>query len=349
VDIRPLTGLICGMGDDEQPVFDDDFVRGAAFREAALGKPSRASLREVKREARARRRTVAGRPPRKRAPQEGRWRRAGASAAVLALLGGVVTYAVSSQPGPPVRSKDAPIVVPSYSPPPRSTDIFADSKVAAWPIGAAGIVAPVAASVGKFTAKQVGDAYARTVAYVRSAMLDRSVLYGSATAPVLSTIRADSAKRRAGEPAQLMTRFDPRLVEPASDVVRVNGQMTASLAKDALRIKVTFVGVYALRPVATTDALGELVAVRRMATLEFHPQQALPWVYSAAYISDRSSCGAEGPEAVVYVTADLQPPLTSAPPTDASPSGPTVDFNILDPTAKEPDGCFKETSGLRSG
>jgi len=336
------------LGDIEPTVFDDDFVAAATVREgdaAPLAKPSRASLREVKREARERAR---GHVPGRIAPRRTRRlrQRLGAAGLVVFALGGVA-YAVSRLPGPPHRHGAAPIVVPSYSPPPRarSGDAFAGSKVARWPVGAAGVKAPAATAVGAFSAAQVDDAYRRTAAFVRAALLDKSVLYGGATAPVYRTLGPTAASTWRTDPARLMTRFDPRFVKPASAVVRVNGRMTAAPGKEGmLQVNVTYVAVYALRPVHGGDT--ELVAVRRIATLDFAragvARVGTPWVSWAGYTSDHSRCVDKDPfPGYVAVFFD------SAGPTAAPDQGDAKeDVDILDPTATEPDGCFNDTSGL---
>lgn len=332
----------------EHPVFDDEFVRAAPVREADLGPPSRESLREVKREARARRRTVA--PPRRHRPRPSRDRVVG-GLLVVALLVGVGVYAAIRLPGPPKRHRAAPVVVPSYSPPPRAPhDRFADSPVARWPVGAAGLRAPAAAPLGTFTSAQVADAYARTVAIERAALLDRTVLYGRATAPVLSRL-GGAADYWAKTPASLMTRFDPATVVPASDVVRVNGRMTVSLHGKALQVTATYVAVYVLRPAHGPATAGELVAIRHSTHFDYYHAAGSrvggAWVQNTTYISDHSACGTNSPRDATYTTV-LFEQASASPAASSTPAGPLPTFDILDPTAAEPDkSCFTDTSGLR--
>jgi hypothetical protein len=335
--------------DDEPTVFDDAFVAAAPVREAdPLPKPSRASVREVKREARARARGPAAtlaRPARPRRTGRLRQRLAVAGMAVAALAG--AAFFVSRLPGPPRHHRAAPIVVPSYTPPPRTDDLFAGSKVAKWPVGAAGIKAPAATAVGAFSAAEVADAYARTAAYARAAMLDRSVLYGGATAPVFRTLEPAAARQWRTSPDYVMTRFDRRTVAAAADGVRVNGRMTASIVEGALRVDLTYVAVYALRPAAGPGTAGELVAIQRRGSLDFgrgrvRGQVGLPAYTYRAYTSDHRPCGVKDPSPG-YVTVVFDATAPSATPS----ADPKEDFNVLDPTAKEPDGCFTDTSGLQ--
>src|SRR5258707_15223612 len=100
------------VGGNEPVVVDDAFVAAATIREDGVRspavKPSRASLREVKREARQRRRN-GGRVPSipTSAPPAGRWRHRFATMAVFVAIGGVVAWYVAQLPGPPPRRKAA--------------------------------------------------------------------------------------------------------------------------------------------------------------------------------------------------------------------------------------------------
>lgn len=316
--------------------FDDAFVAAAPVREAdLLPPPSRESLREVRREARQRRR-----PPR------GRGRRT-----VLALLvttgvvaAGAVALTRLPEPRLPTRAQ-APVVVPSHTPPPRTGDVFAGSKVESWPAGAAGIVAPAAKAVGAFSAAQVGAAYDRTAALLRTALLDSSVLYGRRTEPLLGRLAPGSARQWRDQTAYVMNRFDPRAVAPASRTVKVNGRMTARVADDALRVSAAYVAVYALRSPGNAAAAPELVAVHRTLRIDFYPAGdgvSAPWVSYGYYVSDHTPCGQRG-DFTTYVRVVLGRAAVATPPGEA----PAEDFDVLDPTATPPTRCFRDTSGLR--
>ncbi len=335
-------------GEDEPAPFDEHFVRAAPVREADLRtRPSRASLREVKSEARRRRRRIhlVGAPARPR-----RWRRLARGAGSLAVAVAVVAAAAWYVGPPPHRSSRrhaAPVVVPSYtpSPAPRTGDVFSGSLVARWPVGADGIRPPAPAAVGTFTTAQVADAYARAAALTKAALLDRTVLYGGQTAPVLRLFVPENARRWRSDVVFVMNRFDPRAVTPSSASPRVNGRMTARVAGKALRVTASYVAVYALRPVGGGASSTQLVAVRRTAVLDFYRAGATrvgaPYLQDGDVISDHAPCHTSS-WASGYVPAVFNPPSTAA------DDGPREDFDILDPTAEPPPAgkCFNETSGL---
>jgi hypothetical protein len=145
-----------------------------------------------------------------------------------------------------------------------------------------------------------------------------------------------------------MTRFDRRTVAAADDGVRVNGRMVASVVEGALRIDMTYVVVYALRPAAGPGTAGELVVVRRSASLDFgrgrdRGHVGAPSYTYRAYTSDHRPCGVKEPSPG-YVTVVFDEVAPSA---AASHGGPKENFDVLDPTAKEPTACFTDTSGLQ--
>lgn len=342
---------------DEGEPFDDAFVAAAPVRESELRavplpKPSRESLREVKREARQR--SKARRPR-----GGGKVRGVAVVAVVAALGGGGVWYAGShgmprATPGPRElrgTGAGAPVVVPSYTPPPaKPADPFSGTSVASWPVGAAGIKAPAAGAVGPYAKAQVADAYARTARYLRAAMLDRAVLWTGDLAPVHATLSPASVRAQAREDdaAYLANRF-PSSVRPSSQSVRVNGEMTAKPGeRGTLWVEFAYVATYAVRPAGGGET--QLVAIRREGTLEYRAAGAArvtaPWVYLTTYVSDHSS-GCEGKNpAPGYLDVRLGDARRQAKP---PPRGSYPPVNMLDPRATFPpgEGCFTNTGKFR--
>jgi hypothetical protein len=318
-------------------------------------RPSRESLREVKREYRQRRR-AARRGPR---PPRGAHGSGGGARGLLVLLAGLLAlgvagYAASrhrtAAAAPVLTPTAAPVVVPSYTPPPTTApvDPFAGTAVAAWPVGAAGLRVPAAAPVAGFTAAQVADAYARTTRYLRAAMLDTAVLWHGDMRPVRAALLPDSARHwAAGESDDLATRFATD-VRPASPSIRLNGDLHARPAPDRrLYVDFRYVATYAVRP-ASADGTMELVAIRRTGTLLYDAagrgRVGAPWVYRSQYTSDHSACGRRYPHPG-YVEVFLGDSARSASP-EPTPSAAHETYNILDPRRPEPKGCFTNTGAL---
>lgn len=346
-------------GDDDQPVFDDAFVDAATIREADLrgapaaaaasaAKPSKESLREVRREAKRRRSAPVGMPSAADpyAARGGPLRRAVTVVAIVAVGGGAV-WGFSRLPEPRRATRQQPVVVPSFTPSPTrpaNDDPFAGTKVESWPVGAQGVRAPKPVASGRFSAAQVSAAYAATARYVRAAMLDRRVLYQGKSSPVLAAIGpASAAGWKVNDFAHLATRFRPE-VAPASPVVKMNGRMNVGKPSraDVLAVEFSYVGVYALRPAGDDDAVPTLVTVRRYGTFEFDARGAgvtEPWVRIASYASSHQYCGVRWPHRG-YTPVHLVEPSTAAAPSATST------MNLLDPDAKPPDDCFENTGAL---
>lgn len=187
--------------------------------------PSKESLREVKREYKARRKAEEQRAKDAKAywdQQTGRSSKKGggkAAAAVGVLVVAAVAVAAlkvgpfapstptadaaSASPTPsvsttsPASARSSASASPSTSATgaaPVSSGVdrtivsgFATTPARTWKVGAAGIVAPAARQVGIFRPAQVREAYAVTAAYLRAAMLDPRVLYKGDLKPVLAT------------------------------------------------------------------------------------------------------------------------------------------------------------------
>lgn len=317
----------------------------------------------MKREYRARQqaaaRAVRGKPP--PLPKEPRARRRAAPATandpyasgrpvvttlvglgmVAVVLGVVALVAMPGRPPAQPAADRVPVIVPTPSATATAADPFAGTKVDHWPAGAAGVVAPSAKAVGAFSAAQVRDAYARTERYLRAALLDRRVLYGRSLTPV----RAAVDPRLRATPLTLGNRFAPDAVA-AHPAIRVNGDFRAAGVNGQGRLEVAFryVTVQALRP--KRGGATELVVVRRTGRLSFAAAGlnavTPPWIVRATYISGHSQCGARWPYETQYLPVFFA--RESVDPTAAPDAKERV--NLLDPRAKDPAGCFTDTSTL---
>ena len=195
-------------------------------------KPSRASMREVKREYKQRQKLLAQEQAQreqaardywsletgqKRAPAaSGGGPRRGAGFAVAALVvavgfAGFVGYrALTGQPGSaaassstspsasasasgkPATPSPAPSAAEDDGTDPAIVPAFEGSPAKDWPSGAAGIKAPKAEQFGIYRPAQVRAAYAATERYLRAALLDPKVTYKGKLDPVFATLGSQS-------------------------------------------------------------------------------------------------------------------------------------------------------------
>lgn len=188
-------------------------------------KPSRASMREVKREYKQRQKQQAAEQAQreqaardywslesgqKRTPATSGGRRRGSGFAIVALVvavgfAGYVGYraltgqqgtaAASSSASPSASASGSP-TTPSPGPSASEDDgtdptivpAFEGSPAKDWPSGAAGITTPKATQVGIYRAAQVRAAYDATERYLRAALLDPRVTYRGKLDPVFATL-----------------------------------------------------------------------------------------------------------------------------------------------------------------
>ena len=303
-----------------------------------LPKPSRESLREVKREARQRQRArvASGAPATYGSPYAPQrppsTARRALTLAVVVGIGAAAVWGWSKLPERRgVANDQAPVVVESFTPSPsarRPSDPFAGTRVESWPVGMAGIRAPKAVATGVFPAKEVAAAYAATRRFLRAALLDQRVLYQGQTASVHAAMQRASVRAwRDDDFAQLATRFEPG-IEAASPVVKVNGRISpARFVEGALQVRYSYSTVYALREKGTRDE-PVLVTVRRYGVAHFGRGQTLPWISHASYISSHSDCERKWPY-TGYVPTWLEPREDSGP-------QPTTTANLLDPDESPP-------------
>ena len=186
------------------------------------GRPSRASMREVKREYKQRRKAEKARAEEaqvyraketRRDSTSRRWVAPVAGLTALAVVAGGTAFALklglfASSATASAASADRPAAAATSASPsatasasataandgtdPSVHAAFEDSPARSWPKGAAGFAVPKASSVGIYRAQQVADAYSKTRAYLREVLLDPHVLYQGALAPVYATMDAYS-------------------------------------------------------------------------------------------------------------------------------------------------------------
>jgi hypothetical protein len=362
---------------DEPPRFDEDFVRAAAFREqdlVALPKPSRESLREVKREAKQRKKAAAGRSRpagRSRAGRLPLSRRAIIQGSVaVVLLAGFATggFSLFGPGSEPTAHAPIPVVVPSdssaatptsASPQPSvAPDPFAGTPAAGWPLGDKGIVAPAAQPVAGFSKAQVAAAFAHTRGYLHEALLDPSVVFRGQLGPVIAMISTASLGAWKADtttwPVNLANRFLPQQLVSGTLPFRVNGFMSAGQGPyHQLRITFHYVVVYDVHgKSAVPGATPTLVGIRRDGSMIFDPRHdglAAPgWLEDSQYTSDRSDCTRKWPYPAyveVYLQSPDDPPAPTVSPMAVASMPP---YAVLDPRASTAPTtrCFSDTTSL---
>ncbi|WP_425424708.1 hypothetical protein [Streptomyces aurantiacus] len=220
---------------------------------------------------------------------------------------------------------------------PTLDEPFAGSPAARYADGAAGIVLPEAKAVGAFSKAQVAQALEQTRALLVDANLDRGTLLGATPETVLDKVLDPkqpelvddlrSRLRKPGkddDPLRLFSRFDAKEVRLVGDVVKTRGRTTFEAGADgAVDIHVDYTFVYALAPADPDSTEVARTIVRRVIDLQMaDPAKVRVTPGRLAiirYDDDVANSACE-----VY-DGFLHPRLSSADPTGAPPSGPTVD------------------------
>ncbi|WP_405012754.1 hypothetical protein [Kitasatospora sp. NBC_01539] len=268
----------------ENLVLDEDFVRGADVKEqsgrsrmlAARWKqqppdpePWRASADRV-----PARRSRFGRRPKPVDPW-GRRRKRNWQTPVFVVLAAAVTLAAlnvdrlngwyegrqESSALPPVAPETAsPTAAPPAVDPdtPTADHPWAGSPAEAWPSGANGIELPAAQALGVFDRTQVAAQLKAVKDYLVLAHLDPATTAGGTPAAALALLdRKDRTELEAAlahptaehDPVVWLSRFDPRLAVPVTEVVKVLGRTTFESDGDrGMLVHTDYTYVYALRP-----------------------------------------------------------------------------------------------------
>lgn len=349
-------------------------------------KPSRESMREVKKEYEARRKAEKERAAAAEkywAEQTGRSKpSSGRTGVVLGVTAVVVVGAVaatallhlgpfataatatdagSPQPSAssPSSSSSAPKATPSTSADdgtdPTVVPVFGDTPAKAWKSGTAAIVMPRATQVGIFRPKQVAEALAKTKAYLVAATVTPRVVFRGQLPPVFATLAPSSvtwmkqqhAKKADPTPwTAIANRFRPGDWRAAAEV-RLRGKVTTSPGdQQTLNVHAVYVAAYWLVP--AKGGTPHTVAVRREIVLRFYGRGSSH--VSAAEIA--TWYGAISSDSVCGATWRYPDYLQayadrSAVPV-ATPSAITGTWDPTDPDAPASvgQGCFTDTSGF---
>jgi hypothetical protein len=337
-------------------VFDDDFINDAPVREGGpLPKPSRESLREVRREAKERQR-AARRPPKPpKPPKLPRSRGQGRARvwfaiipALLLVVAAYVHFGVNQNPAGSLATGASKTV----------GDVWVNHSASRWATASEGIEVPVARAQGRFSGDDVKAALIASREFVEAATVNRTVLFQEQVDPVLKTL-ADGAEistyygspRTSKSWPYLITRFPKEAVRAADSTIRYRGSMKPALRDGMLVVDFSYATAYALEG-AQGDSTPEIVVVRREGTLEFEGAQpgqvGLPSAGRMYHVSDHSVCGSRWPfKAFTEVWIGRQPKPDNQPTASDQPTldpNERHDLNNPDDSIKEIDSCFTNTS-----
>ncbi|MEU7187659.1 hypothetical protein AB0B79_11370 [Streptomyces sp. NPDC039022] len=219
--------------------------------------------------------------------------------AVVIVAAGVVTLAVnpgdmrSKLPGlaggdavakPLPAETAAPGSAPAdeaFPATPTLKEPFAGSPALRYADGAAGLVPPEAKAVRRLSQDEVADVMRKARDLLVDANLNPRTLRGERPAAALDLVdplqpgtRQDleawlAKPGREHDPLQLFTRFDPREVRPAGDVVKTRGRMTFKEGQDgALLIHSDYTFVYPVVRAAQGASEVTRTVVRRVVDFE---------------------------------------------------------------------------------
>ncbi|MER5980453.1 hypothetical protein ABT142_28665 [Streptomyces sp. NPDC001857] len=244
--------------------------------------------------------------------------------------------AVSASPLPAETA--APTGAPGEAGPGRPTvdRPFAGSPALRWADGEAGIVLPQATAVGTWSKAQVEQALRQTRKLLVDANLDPVTLRGGRPETALDVIdpqqkdlhtRLNTALSRPDEehdPLLMFSRFDPRELRLAGDVVKTRGRMTFAAGKDAsVAVHADYTFVYPLTRAGKGATEVSRVIVRRVLDVQL-PDPA-KYLATPGKISVRSYHQDIGNSACDVHDGYMHPYFATGGPTGAAPSGPTVD------------------------
>ena len=346
------------------------------------GRPSRASLREVKREYKDRQKAEKQRAKDAQAywaGQSGRssrrpgWLVPSAVIAVLAVVatGGMYALKVSSSSTTPTAAGASPQAAggPSASAKARASSsssdgtdptvvpAFSGSPAKNWPAGAKGITTPRAKQVGIYRPAQVQEAYSDVARYLQVALLDPRVLYRGSLQPVLATLGPQSSQwlhqqvalgtKTKGKQGigwdSVANRFHVGDWRAAAEV-RVKGRMRASSNRSGdLVVRFVYVAAYWLVP--AKGGSPRTIAVRRTGDMYFlgnGPSHVTDPNYGGSGYT--STAGVCGSTWPYPQFVEAWVDRGSVP--VVSPSPVTTTFDPTDVNAADPTSCYTDTSGF---
>ncbi|MFG1999061.1 hypothetical protein ACGFNU_07935 [Spirillospora sp. NPDC048911] len=283
--------------DPDQPVFDEDFVKGASFTEPSARERGRApgrlerrrDRRRARRARRAERKTEkllyggsagAGYASGAGYRASGRTRIAAyvlIGAVLVAVIGGAVWEQTlkgdggGGEPNITITDMDP---LPSDRPSVNPADPFAGTPAASYADGDAGIVMPVPKAMNGLSADDLGLAYGFVKQTIVAANLDPRVLFGNETGPFTKPLQPDqrddvlkSLKRKGdGNLRAWMNMFAPGTAEQVGTVIKVHGAVKAEKAtrqgNKGVLVKSDHNFVYAVQKPGKPDTLIRVI-VRR--------------------------------------------------------------------------------------
>ncbi|MEU0676751.1 hypothetical protein ABZ330_28380 [Streptomyces sp. NPDC006172] len=244
--------------------------------------------------------------------------------------------ALSASPLPAETS--VPTAAPDEVDPDRPTvdRPFAGSPALAWADGEAGIVLPPAKAVGTWSKAQVEQALRQTRKLLVDANLDPVTLRGGRPETALDVIepqqkdlhaRLNAALNRPDkehDPLTLFSRFDPRELRLAGDVVKTRGRMTFTAGEDAsVAVHADYTFVYPLARAEKGATEVSRAIVRRV--LDVRLPDPAKYRATPGKISVRNYQLDIGNSACDVYDGFLHPNFSTSGPTEPAPTGPTVD------------------------
>jgi hypothetical protein len=270
-------------------------------------KPSKESLREVKREYKQRQKDEKAR---KKAADKywaeqvnpGKSSRSGSAkngvqvtlaAVAIASVGFLAFGALRGSATLPSALPATGSTQPSVKPSPSATKASASSSPAPckfcgtpaehWAVGDHGLIAPKAVRVGNFGPHQVSDAYSKVIDYLKAATLDPAVVFHGKLAPVFATLgsettawvhkqheRSKSTKGKQGTTwAEVANRLQPADWENSGEI-RVRNLFTTEPGRGSDELKIHFVNItaYYLKP--KDGMFSKVLLIRREGNMYFY-------------------------------------------------------------------------------
>ncbi|WP_067455008.1 SCO2583/SCO2584 N-terminal domain-containing protein [Actinomadura macra] len=300
--------------DADEPVFDDDFVKGAVFTEPSARErartPGRLQRRRARRAEQRRRRAHRGLGGgRRREYREPSHRKA-----VVQVIAGVLVLLMIStglwwwnRPGDPGALSDAPAVRPAPGLPgggaaPRG-DPFAGSPAASYADGEAGLQMPDPRAMNGLSDADLALAYVRIRKLIIAANLEPATVFGRAPDAFAALLdprqrrdfRRDLDRKGDRNTRSWLTSFAAGTAEQAATTVKVHGTVTAAKARDrgtaGVTVKADHLFVYAIRRPGRLDSTMREV-VRRVTEVFVHREDGAVklWVTSTQNSAAPSGC-----------------------------------------------------------
>lgn len=322
------------MPKTDDPAFDDEFLRGAAYTEPSARERARrpgplARLRARRAEKKRRRAMVEQwRSPEYRRKPWAAIAQVTVGVLVLSLAGGGLWWwngrlqTAALDGGPVTGAGGTPALDPA--------DPFAGSPAEGYANGEAGIGMPRPVAMKGLSKDDMALAYVHIQRMIVAANLDAGTLYKGkpdALAPLLQPAQRRDFTRNLDRKGDLdsrswLTSFAPRTAEPATETIKVRGTVTARPAVDRgrpeVRVRTDHLFVYAVRPPGGGPAGTTRVVVRRISEISVYKEGPAVkfWLVNSSYSAAPSACDVQ--DGYVHV----EYPGTG---TEAAPTGPAVD------------------------